>query len=80
VIVSVVAPATLFFAYQRSATDPEAESTERAVPACVNVFPALSVILVIVTDVPAPTPDCQPTTIRLPLPVEGIVHVPAEKV
>jgi hypothetical protein len=80
VIVNVVAPDTLFFAYQKSATDPAAMSTERAAPASAYVFPALSVTLLIATDVAMPPPACQPTTIRLPLPVGGIVHVDVGKV
>jgi hypothetical protein len=76
VIVNVVAPDPLFMAYQTSATVPAVVSTERAAPASVYELPALSVTLLIVTDAPA----CQPTTIRLPLPVGGIVHVEVGKV
>jgi len=80
VMVNVVAPDTLFPAYQRSATDPVSASTDRAAPASTYAFPALSVILLMVTAVLMPPPPCQPTTIRLPLPVAGIVHVDAGKV
>jgi hypothetical protein len=80
VIVNVVAPDTAFMAYQTSATDLAAESTERAAPASAYVFPALSVTLLIATDVSTPPPVCQPTTIRLPLPVAGIVQVDVGKV
>src|ERR1700693_6267264 len=80
VMVNVVAPDALFRAYQTSDTDPVIESTERAAPASTYAFPALSVILLRVTDVLMPPPPCQPTTIRLPLPVAGIVHVDAGKV
>jgi hypothetical protein len=80
VMVNVVAPDALFRAYQTSATDPVIASTDRAAPASTYAFPALSVILAIVTAVLMPPPPCQPTTIRLPLPVAGIVHVDAGKV
>jgi hypothetical protein len=80
VIVRVVPPDALFLAYQKSTTDPGVMSKERAAPASVYVFPALSVTLLIVTDVATPPPACQPTTIRLPLPVGGIVHVDVGKV
>jgi hypothetical protein len=43
------------------------------------VFPALSVIPLILNDVPAPAPDCQPTTIKFPLPVGGMAQVTAGK-
>ena len=35
----------------------------------------MSVTLLMVTDVSTPAPDCQPTTIRLPFPVAGMVQV-----
>ena len=79
-MVNVVAPGTLFLAYQTSATVPAAVSTESAAPASAYVFPALSVTLLIVTGVAMPPPACQPTTIRLPLPVGGIVQVDVGKV
>ena len=44
------------------------------------MFPALSETLLTVTEVATPPPACQPTTIRLPLPVGGIVQVDVGKV
>src|SRR5208283_2540730 len=79
-MVNVVAPDTLFFAYQTSATDPAAESTESEEPASAYVFPASSVTLVMVTGVKTPPPACQPITIRLPLPVAGMIQVDVGKV
>src|SRR5580704_4258031 len=80
VMVNVVAPGRLFMAYQTSATDPATVSTERAVPASAYVFPALSVTLLTLSEVAMPPPACHPTTIRFPLPVDGIVQVDVGKV
>src|SRR5690242_1581300 len=78
-IVTVVAPGTLFLAYHRSATAPAPKSTERAAPASAQVFPPSSVMPVIVKVVSVAGPDCQPTTMRFPFPVAGMVHVMAGK-
>ncbi|MEO7143488.1 MAG: hypothetical protein ABI165_08290 [Bryobacteraceae bacterium] len=48
VIVTVVAPAALFFAYQMSTTSLAPESTARAGPASPYAFPPLSVTALIV--------------------------------
>ena len=72
VMVRVVAPDMEFAAYQMS-IEPATGSTARASPASAYIFPALSVILLTVGLTYGPEP--QATTIRLPLPVAGIVHV-----
>jgi hypothetical protein len=72
VMVRVVAPDMEFAAYQMS-IEPATGSTARASPASAYIFPALSVILPTVALTSGPEP--QATTIRLPLPVAGIVHV-----
>jgi hypothetical protein len=70
--VTLVAPDLEFAAYQMS-IEPATGSVARASPASAYIFPALSVILLTVGLTYGPEP--QATTIRLPLPVAGIVHV-----
>ena len=73
---SDVAPAVLFLAYQKSLTAPLLASTDLALPAAVYVFPTLSVMLLIAA-LMLPTSICQPTTIKLPFPVAGMLQVDA---
>ena len=61
-----------FAAYQMS-IEPAAGSVAQALPASVYAFPALSVIPRTVGSTSGA--EAQPTTIRLPFPVAGIVHV-----
>jgi hypothetical protein len=75
VIVTVVAPALLFFAYQISTIRFADELTALAFPASTYVFPALSVTLLMLGL--APCAEAQPTTIKWPLPMEGTGQVVA---
>jgi hypothetical protein len=72
VMVTVVAPDLEFAAYQMS-IEPATGSAAKELPASAYRFPVLSVIPLTLGLTPGPEPHA--TTIRLPLPVAGIVHV-----
>ncbi len=76
VMTTDVAPAVEFFAYQMSFQSITAVSTDRAAQASTYALPALSVMRQIVVAGVHPFVVCQPTTIRCPLPVAGIVQLP----